>query len=185
MLFIWRNNTNKVWFACYVVYRRHKTTCTCPSGALRRNGIKTQFSTNLRFLPFSFHTHSLQWRHNECDGISNHQPHDCLLNACSGEDQRKHQTSTSLVFVTSEFPAQMTSNVANVSIWWRHHVLVTRTLLLFWGFAFRLSNNWMMQICHVAPWKPRLFCWDLSCCYYIIVSSIPMLSAHIYSRSIQ
>ena len=22
----------------------------------------------------------LQWRHNECDGVSNHQPHDCLLN---------------------------------------------------------------------------------------------------------
>ena len=23
---------------------------------------------------------SLQWRHNERDGVSNHQPHDCLLN---------------------------------------------------------------------------------------------------------
>ena len=23
---------------------------------------------------------SLQWRHNGCDGVSNHQPHDCLLN---------------------------------------------------------------------------------------------------------
>ena len=23
---------------------------------------------------------SIQWRHNECDGFSNHQPHDCLLN---------------------------------------------------------------------------------------------------------
>ena len=22
----------------------------------------------------------LQWHHNECDGVSNHQPHDCLLN---------------------------------------------------------------------------------------------------------
>ena len=25
-------------------------------------------------------TSSLQWRHNERDGVSNHQPHDCLLN---------------------------------------------------------------------------------------------------------
>ena len=25
-------------------------------------------------------THSLQWRHNEPDGVSNYQPHDCLLN---------------------------------------------------------------------------------------------------------
>ena len=24
---------------------------------------------------------SLRWRHNECDGVSNHQPHDCLLKA--------------------------------------------------------------------------------------------------------
>ena len=24
---------------------------------------------------------SLQWRHNERDGVSNHQPHDCLLNS--------------------------------------------------------------------------------------------------------
>ena len=24
---------------------------------------------------------SLQWRYNECDGVSNHQPHDCLFNS--------------------------------------------------------------------------------------------------------
>ena len=28
----------------------------------------------------NFLNHALQWRHNECSGISNHQPHDCLLN---------------------------------------------------------------------------------------------------------
>ena len=39
----------------------------------------------------------------------------------SGADQRKHQSSTSLDFVTGEFPAQMASNAENVSIWWRHH----------------------------------------------------------------
>ena len=36
-----------------------------------------------------------------------------------GADQRKHQSSTSPA--TSEFPAQMASNVENVSIYWRHH----------------------------------------------------------------
>ena len=41
----------------------------------------------------------LRWRHNEHDGVSNHQPHDCLLNVCLGEDQRKHQSSESLAFV--------------------------------------------------------------------------------------
>ena len=27
---------------------------------------------------------ALRWRHNECDSVSNHQPHDCLLNRLSG-----------------------------------------------------------------------------------------------------
>ena len=35
-----------------------------------------------------------QWRHNECDGVSNHQPHHS-----SRTDQRKHQNSASLAFV--------------------------------------------------------------------------------------
>ena len=44
----------------------------------------------------------------------------------SDADQRKHQSSTSLAIAgnspgTGEFPAQMASNAANVSIWWRHH----------------------------------------------------------------
>ena len=40
---------------------------------------------------------ALQWRHNEHDGVSNHQPHDCLLNRA---DQRKHQSSASTAFVS-------------------------------------------------------------------------------------
>ena len=32
---------------------------------------------------------SLQWRHNERDGISNHQPHECLLNRLFGRRSRK------------------------------------------------------------------------------------------------
>ena len=42
---------------------------------------------------------SLQWRHNGHDGVSNHQPHHCLLNRHSGADQRKHQSTASLAFV--------------------------------------------------------------------------------------
>ena len=42
-------------------------------------------------------------------------------NIYSGADQRKNQSSASLV--TGEFPAQMASNAENVSIWWRHHVI--------------------------------------------------------------
>ena len=42
---------------------------------------------------------ALQWRHNERDGVSNHQPHDCLLNRLFGRRSNKHQSSASLAFV--------------------------------------------------------------------------------------
>ena len=43
--------------------------------------------------------HALLWRHNERDGVSNHQPHDCLPRSIVYADQRKHQSSASLAFV--------------------------------------------------------------------------------------
>ena len=73
---------------------------------------------------------SLQWRHNGLDGVSNHQPHHCLLSRLFGHRPKK----TSKLRVTGlcagnspgtgEYPAQMASNAENVSIWWRHHVLM-------------------------------------------------------------
>ena len=45
---------------------------------------------------------SPEWRHNGRDGVSNHQPHQCLLNYSnmySGAGQRKHQNVASLAFV--------------------------------------------------------------------------------------
>ena len=66
------------------------------------------------------------WRHNGNDGVSNHQPHDCLLNCLF----RRRSKKTSKLRVTGlcagnslgtgEFPAQMTSDAENVSIWWHH-----------------------------------------------------------------
>ena len=74
----------------------------------------------------------LQWRHNGCDGVSNHQPLDCLLNRLFRRISKK--TSKLRVTglcagnspVTGEFPAEMASNAENVSIWWRHHALNMR-----------------------------------------------------------
>ena len=43
--------------------------------------------------------HPLRWRNNGCDGVSNHQPHHCLLDRLFGADQRKHQSSASLALV--------------------------------------------------------------------------------------
>ena len=73
---------------------------------------------------------SLRWRHNELDGVSDHQPHDCLLNRLFGRRSKKASKLrvTGLCAGnspgTGEFPAQMASNAENVSIWWRHHVLL-------------------------------------------------------------
>ena len=76
---------------------------------------------------FSLRMLSLRWRHNDHHGVSNHQPHHCLLNCLFGHRSKK----TSKLCVTGlcvgnstgtgEFPAQMASNAENVSLWWRHH----------------------------------------------------------------
>ena len=82
-----------------------------------------------RHLPATARTigESLQWSRNGRDSVSNHQPHDCLLNRLFRS--RSKRTSRLRVTgpcawnspVTGEFPAQMASNADNVSIWWRHH----------------------------------------------------------------
>ena len=70
---------------------------------------------------------ALLWRHNGRDSVSNHKPHDCLLNRLFGRRSKK----TSKLRVTGlsagnspgtgEFLAQMASNAEDVYIWWRHH----------------------------------------------------------------
>ena len=71
--------------------------------------------------------HSLQWCHNEPDGVSNHQPHDCLRKPLfrrrSKKTSKLHVTGLceGNSLVTSEFHAQRASNMENVSIWSRHH----------------------------------------------------------------
>ena len=70
---------------------------------------------------------TLRWRHNGRVGVSNHQPHDCLLNRLFGRRSKKASKLrvTGLCAgnspVTGEFPAEMASHMENVSIWWRHH----------------------------------------------------------------
>ena len=63
--------------------------------------------------------------HNERDGVSNLQPDECLLNRLF-----KAQIIENIKALlhwplggkfTGDFPAQMASNVENVSIWWRHN----------------------------------------------------------------
>ena len=76
---------------------------------------------------------ALLWHNNVLDGVSNHQPHECLLTRSFGRRSKK----TSQLRVTGlcagnspetgEFPAQMASNAENVSIRWRHHGIINTT----------------------------------------------------------
>ena len=70
---------------------------------------------------------TLQRRNNGHDGVSNHQPHDCLLNRFF---RRRWKNTSKLCItglcvgnspVTGQFPAQRVINGDNVSIWWRLH----------------------------------------------------------------
>ena len=85
----------------------------------------------LSFSSLRPYTHALQWCHNERDGVSNHQPHDCLLKRLFMRRSKKPSKLRVTVFcegispVTGEFPAKRTSNAENVTIWWRHHVTYT------------------------------------------------------------
>ena len=105
--------------------------------------------------------YTLLWRHNDHDSVSNHQPHDCLLNRLFRRRSKKTSKPrvTGLCVGTSpetgEFPAQMASNTENVSIWWRHHVmsinLATKhistsqecentALDIYWAFQYKISH---------------------------------------------
>ena len=104
---------------------------------------------------------SLRWRHNERDGVSNPQPHDCLLNRLF---RRKSQKPSKLRVtglcegnspLTGEFPAQRASNAENVSIWWRHHAVI-------W-FGCTTGRWWdYLGICPLPEKKSLLYktsCW--------------------------
>ena len=100
---------------------------------------------------------TLQWRHNGRDGVSNHQPHDCLLNRLFR--LRSKKTSKLRVFGlcawnyrgTGEFPAQMSSNAGNVSIWWRHHAIficrcMSKNKSVRSGFLLLTRRPWVIVI---------------------------------------
>ena len=88
---------------------------------------------------------TLLWRHNGRDGVSNHHPHDCLLNRLF----RRRSKKTAKLRVTGlcagnspgtgEFPAQIASNAENVAIWWRHHDLNQYPITMLWGTGLILD----------------------------------------------
>ena len=117
----------------------------------------------------------LQWRHNERDGVSNHQPHDCLLNRLfrRRSNQRKHQSSSSLAFVrgihrwpspvTGEFPAQKASNAEKVSIWWHHHAPFCGVVVFEMRWRFRIDDT--ETLCNSSNKSYRYATRDTPCIY--------------------
>ena len=85
------------------------------------------------FQPWPPQPITLQWRHNERDGVSNRRHLDCLLNRFFRRRSRKTPKLrvTGLYGgnspVTGEFSSQRASNAENISIWWRHHGLESWT----------------------------------------------------------
>ena len=79
----------------------------------------------------------LLWRHNGCDSVLNHQPHDCLLNRLS----RRRSKKTSKLHVTGLCAGNSpgTSNAENVFIWWRHHVSLFRVFDTEWQWKSNRS----------------------------------------------
>ena len=78
---------------------------------------------------------SLQWNHNECDGVSNHRRVDCST-VCSDTEQRRHQNSTSLAFVRGIhpcpwIPSQNANNAENASTLLCHHDSIPDLCVLF------------------------------------------------------
>ena len=92
----------------------------------------------------SHRTKKLQWRHNGRDSVSNHQPHDCLLNLLF---RRRSKKSSKLRLTglyagnspgTGEFPAQMAILAENISIWRRHRDMQSVSVsILLWNAFWR------------------------------------------------
>ena len=107
----------------------------------------------------------LKWRHNERDGASNHQPHDCLLNRLFR--RRSKKTSWLRVTglyagnsqVTGEFPAQRASNAENVSIWWLHHALSEPEMASYWSVCTKaLTTSIDHSVYAPSQWETALHC---------------------------
>ena len=95
---------------------------------------------------------SLQWCHNGRDGVSNHQPHDCLL-SCLFRRRSKKTSKLRITGrcegnspVTGEFPAQMSSNVKNVSTWSHYGPVMSKMALSYLFSAFMIWSNMYVYI---------------------------------------
>ena len=135
----------------------HNITSCCQRSALSlwRHGMDTYWHYCLFLLVGALQT--LHWRHTERNGVSNHQPHECLLNRLFRHRCKK--TSKLCVTglcegnspMTGEFPAQ------KVSIWWRHN-----EGRVMWSLdIIHVYRNKRLDIPSRGRWLPGVI-WDAS-----------------------
>ena len=123
---------------------------------------------------------TLQLRHNERDGVSNHQRLHCLLNCWFRRRSKKtpklHVTGLCAGNspVTGEFPTQKASYAENVSTWWRHHdryeehvyikhahIISAASPLIPWFRQFNAFQNIHKNIhCNLWPKRSKYHIWD-------------------------
>ena len=126
---------------------------TCLWARTNRSKSMTEVSVSVNSVPTPSPA-SLHWRYNELDGVSDHQPPDCLLAYVFRHRSKK--TSKLRVTglcegnspVTGEFPAQKASNAENVFIWWRHHDRTRGQQLTTWNSLYFThgTSGWKMAL---------------------------------------
>ena len=102
------------------------TLVSCQLGGLLSTSVSSGLVLRLKYSERNKSV-PLQWRHNEHDGVSNHQPHNRLFGHRSKKTPKPRVTGLcdGNSPVTGEFPAQRASNAGNGFIWWRHHAMAT------------------------------------------------------------
>ena len=121
-------HTDGNWLTCKIPLRKDKSF-QCAGGFI---------SMFVHFL-VCVAVFSLQWRHNGRDSVSNHQPHDCLLNCLFRRRWKKHQSSAWLAFV-----------------WWiprrngqsRGKCFHLMTSLWVWSASIGSWVSWMLDLVH-------------------------------------
>ena len=88
---------------------------------------------------------TLQWRHNERDGVSNHRRIDCLLNHA---DQRKHQSSTSLAFVREIIHRRPVNSLHKGPVTRKMFLLhfVIMACIIYWFHNSNLQESWGLGV---------------------------------------
>ena len=107
---------------------------------------------------------ALQWRHNGRDGVSNHQPHHCLLKRLLGADQRKQQSSALLTFVGGIHRRPVNS---------RHKGPVTQKMFLFDDVIMVLWNM-ISTACPESPYCVKHLKYDITCVFRVAWSMLSL-----------